>query len=135
MALWGGAAFGFICAVLIDQFSETVGAALLNMAVFGGVISYLLMMLSYFRIKNREMERPYKSPGGKLFAGIAFLLALIALFACFSLPDYRPGVWGVAVWYVLGILWFALISRKRLVAAAPEEEFALIEKAQSELKH
>jgi ethanolamine permease len=135
MALWGGAAFGFLCAVLIDQFSDTVGAALLNMAVFGGVISYLLMMLSYFRIKNREMERPYKSPGGKLFAGVAFLLALIALFACFSLPDYRPGVWGVAVWYVLGILWFALISRKKLVAAAPEEEFALIKKAQSELKH
>jgi ethanolamine permease len=134
VALWGGAMFGFICAVLIDQFSETVGAALLNMAVFGGVISYLLMMLSYLKIKQLNIAKPYKSPGGKFFAGIAFILALLALFACFSLEEYRPGVWGVAVWYMLGILYFALISRKTLVAQAPEEEFALIEKAQSELK-
>jgi len=81
-----------------------------------------------------NINRPYKSPGGKLFAGAAFLLSLVAIFACFSLPDYRAGVWGVAVWYLLGILWFALISRKQLVAEAPEEEFALIEKAQKELK-
>lgn len=135
IALWGGGIFGFICAILIDQFSETVGAALLNMAVFGGVISYLLMMLSYFKIAKFNINRPYRSPGGKLFAGAAFLLALVALFACFSLPDYRPGVWGVAVWYLLGILWFALISRRQLVAEAPEEEFALIENAQKELKH
>jgi ethanolamine permease len=135
VALWGGAVFGFICAVLIDQFSDTVGASLLNMAVFGGVISYLLMMLSYFKIKKLDITRPYKSPGGKFFAASAFILALIALFACFSLEDYRPGVWGVAVWYVLGMLYFALVSRKKLVAEAPEEEFALIENAQSELKH
>jgi ethanolamine permease len=99
------------------------------MAVFGGVISYLLMMMSYFKIARLKINRPYKSPGGKLFAGIAFLLALIALFACFSIPEYRPGVWGVAIWYLLGILWFALISRKQLVAEAPEEEFALIEES------
>ena len=134
VALWGGGLFGFICAILIDQFSDTVGAALLNMAVFGGVISYLLMMMSYFRISKLKINRPYKSPGGKIYAGTALLLSLIALFACFSLADYRPGVWGVAVWFFLGILWFALISRKKLVAEAPEEEFALIEKAQNELK-
>jgi ethanolamine permease len=92
-------------------------------------------MLSYFKIARRDINRPYKSPGGKLFAAVAFLLALIALFACFSIPDYRPGVIGVVVWYLLGMLWFALISRKNLVAEAPEEEYALIEKAQKELKH
>jgi ethanolamine permease len=134
VALWGGAIFGFICAILIDQFSDTVGGALLNMAVFGGVISYMLMMLSYIKIKQLDIKRPYLSPGGRFFAGTATVLALLALFACFSLEEYRPGVWGVAVWYVLGIIYFALISRHRLVAEAPEEEFALIKKAQSELE-
>jgi len=135
VALWGGAFFGFICAILIDQFSDTVGGALLNMAVFGGVISYVLMMLSYIKIKRLHIKRPYKSPGGKFFAATASVLALLALFACFSLEEYRPGVWGVVVWYVLGIIYFALISRHKLVAEAPEEEFALIKKAESELAH
>ncbi len=134
VALWGGAAFGFICAVLIDQFSETVGAALLNMAVFGAVLSYIIMMLSYFKIKKLDISRPYKSPGGNIFAGTALLLSFVAFFACFSLEEYRAGVFGVAVWYLVGILYFALISRKKLVAEAPEEEFALIEKLQSESK-
>jgi ethanolamine permease len=133
VALCGGAAFGYICAILIDQYSDTVGAALLNMAVFGGVISYVLMMLSYIKIKNLKITRPYRSPGGNFFAVVAALLALLALLACFSLPEYRPGVWGVAVWYIIGIVYFALISRHQLVAEAPEEEFALIEKAESEL--
>ena len=135
IALWGGAVFGFSCAILIDQFSETVGAALLNMAVLGGVLSYVLMMLSYMKIKGLKIKRTYVSPGGKLFAGVAAVLAVVALLACFSLEEYRLGVWGVAVWYLLGILYFALISRHKLVAEAPEEEFALVKKAQSELAH
>ena len=135
VALIGGAIFGYLCAILIDQFSDTVGAVLLNMAVFGAAISYVMMMLSYIIIKNKNIERPYVSPGGNLFAWISGILALISIFAAFAIPDYRPGVIGVAAFYVLGLIYFGLYARHHLVAEAPEEEFALIELAEKELEH
>ncbi|MDZ7343899.1 MAG: amino acid permease, partial [candidate division KSB1 bacterium] len=49
-ALISGAAIGFLCAVVIDRFGKgIVGAALLNMAVFGAVISYAAVMLAYLK--------------------------------------------------------------------------------------
>jgi len=51
------------------------------------------------------------------------LIAATTLVTLFLNSDYRPGLLGAAVWFVLGILWFAAIGRKRLILA-PEEEFA-----------
>ncbi len=134
VALIGGAIIGYLAAILIDQFSNTVGAVLLNMAVFGAAISYVMMMLSYIIIKrNTKLERPYVSPGGSIFAWISGILALISIFAAFAIADYRPGVIGVAVFYVIGLIYFGVYARHHLVAEAPEEEFALIEAAEEEL--
>jgi len=47
---------------------------------------------------------------------------LVALFV--TDPIYQKVVLGAAVWYGLGLLWFALYARHRLVLA-PEESFAL----------
>ncbi|MCS7038006.1 MAG: ethanolamine permease [Caldilineales bacterium] len=138
VALIGGAILGLVVALLIDRFGTGIlGAALLNMAVFGAVISYVLMMVSYIIIKRRmpNLKRPYVSPGGTLFAWIALILAALAAVSTLANPDYRPGVLGVAVFYLLGILYFLLWGRHQLVAEAPEEEFALIEAAQAELAH
>jgi ethanolamine permease len=44
-------------------------------------------------------------------------------------------VYGVAVFLLVNILYFALVTRFRLVAQAPEEEVALMAAAQKELKH
>ena len=38
--------------------------------------------------------------------------------------DYRPAVYGTLIYFVLGILYFAIAGRHRLVLS-PEEEFAL----------
>jgi ethanolamine permease len=38
-------------------------------------------------------------------------------------PVYRDGVVGVAIWYGLAILYFAVRGRKMLIMS-PEEEFA-----------
>ena len=51
-------------------------------------------------------------------------IAVVALVSIFLNEDYRPGVYGVAVYFVLGILYFAIVGRHRLVLS-PEEEFAL----------
>ncbi|GBD22183.1 putative amino acid permease YhdG [bacterium HR28] len=137
-ALVAGAIIGLLCALIIDRFGTgIVGAALLNMAVFGAVISYAAVMLAYIRLKiaRPELPRPYQSPFGIPGAAIGAALAIISLLATFSIQDYRPGVLGVAFFLVIAILYFAFYSRHRLVAQAPEEEVALILEAEKELKH
>lgn len=132
-ALILGAVVGFICAVIIDvSGGGAVGAALLNMCVFGAVLSYALVMFSYIKLKisRPELPRPYKSPLGIWGASIGAVLAIIALFACFSVPEYRPGVWGVALFLVVAIIYFLLYSKNQLVAQAPEEKVALMIKRQ-----
>jgi ethanolamine permease len=56
---------------------------------------------------------------------VALLIAVVTLVALFVTdPIYQKVVLGAAVWYGLGLLWFALYARHRLVLA-PEESFAL----------
>ena len=101
-------------------------AALLNMAVFAAVISYILQMTSFVLLRRKlpNIERPYRSKWGVPGAVIAGVLAAISLVAIFLNEAYRPGVYGVAIYYVLGVLYFAIAGRHRLVLS-PEEEFAL----------
>jgi ethanolamine permease len=96
------------------------------MAVFAAVISYIMQMVSFIllRAKLPNIARPYRSKWGVPGAAIAGLLAATSLIAIFLNDAYRPGVYGVAIYYVLGVLYFAIAGRNRLVLS-PEEEFAL----------
>ncbi|MEW6638207.1 MAG: ethanolamine permease [Actinomycetota bacterium] len=118
---------GFILALTGD------GALLINIAVFGATISYVLMMLSHIVLRRREpgLERPYRTPGGVVTSGIALVLAVAAVVATF-IVDPRAAFIMVGV-YAAFIAYFALYSRHHLVAQAPEEEFATIERAEAEL--
>ena len=138
LALTLGAVFGLLCTLVIKLTDkEGVGAALLNMAVFGAVISYTMVMASYvkLRISRPDLPRPYRSPLGIPGAVLGGVLSLVALLATFSLPEYRSGVVGVAVFLIVGIVYFFAYSRHHLVAQAPEEENALIAEAEQELSH
>ncbi len=109
-----------------DQDAAFVAGQLLLIAVFGAVISYFLQMVSYLilRTKFADVDRPYKSPVGVIGAGIAAVIAGATLIILPFNPDYRGVITGVAIFFVLGILWFALVGRHRLVLS-PEEEFAV----------
>ena len=136
VALLVGAVAGFGCAVIIHFFEQrVVGAALLNMAVFGAVISYVLVMSSYIvlKIQRPNLERPYVSPLGIPGAVVGAILAVVALGACFAEKDYRSGVYATAIFIVVCMAYYFLYSRRRLVAQAPEEEVALIAQAKGEL--
>jgi ethanolamine permease len=132
VALVLGGLIGYGLTVLLDQAGKhgwlggNVGGALLNMAVFGAVISYAMQCFSFIRLRQKmpDIERPYRSPVGIWGAGIAAILALVALVAMFWSSDYRAGVYGTAVFYVLALIYFAFRGRHQLILS-PEEEFAL----------
>ncbi|MBW4573710.1 MAG: amino acid permease [Aphanothece sp. CMT-3BRIN-NPC111] len=128
-ALLVGAVVGLICTAAIQISGQgIVGAALLNMAVFGAVISYALVMISYIKLKISfpELPRPYQSPLGIWGAAVGTVLAILAFFACFSDPIYQPGIWGVAIFLIAAVVYFWFSSRKQLVAQAPEEKAAFL---------
>jgi ethanolamine permease len=131
VALIAGAVVGYAVAVLIfilqeNELGAEIVAALLNMAVFAAVISYILQMVSFVVLRQKlpDIARPYRSPWGVPGAVVAGVLAATALIAIFLNEGYRPGVYGVAIYYVLGVIYFAIAGRNRLVLS-PEEEFAL----------
>ena len=133
VALIAGAVVGYILALVIYFLGQSENAlagkivgALLYMAVFGAVISYFMQCLAFIMLRRRlpNIERPYRSPVGVWGAAIAAVIALVALVSLFLNPDYFPGVAGTAVYFLIGLLYFAVAGRHRLVLS-PEEEFAL----------
>ena len=129
IALFVGALLGYAVAYSIHALGpkHPVGAVLLNMAVFGAVIAYALQMLSYIllRVRFPGINRPYRSPLGVPGAVVALIIALVTLVTLFVTdPIYQKVVIGASIWYGLGLLWFAVYARHRLVLA-PEESFAL----------
>ena len=131
LALLAGAVIGYGLALLIAFGQEWFGpsvpvaAVLLNMAVFGAVISYVLQMAAFIRLRQRfpRMERPYVSPLGIAGAAVAGIIALLVLVFSLLNADYRMGLYGCALWFAAGLLYFALKGRHQLVKS-PEEEFA-----------
>lgn len=111
------------------------GDLMLGMAVVGATISYALMSLSHIllRVKNPDMPRPYKTPGGTITSGIAFVLSLIALTGVYAF-DPRAFVYTIIL-YVVGALYYFLYSKNHLVAKTADEEFAMLEQAESDLAH
>lgn len=132
IALLTGAALGLaiIMAVWFRLGAELggakIGATLLNMAVFGAMISYALQGISFIVLRKKmpHIERPYRSPLGIGGAAATIVIAAVTLYYQLQDAAYREGVYAALAWYVLGILYFALIGRHRLVLS-PEEQFAL----------
>ncbi|PQD97677.1 ethanolamine permease [Mycobacterium sp. EPG1] len=110
------------------------GDLLLNMAVFGAAVSYVLMMVSHIvlRLRAPEMHRPYRTPGGIATTGFALVIAAIAVIATF-LVDYVAAL-GCLLVFAAFMAYFGLYSRHHLVANSPDEEFAALASAEDELR-
>ena len=109
------------------------GAVLLNMAVFGAALSYVLMMISHIvlRLREPDMSRPYRTPGGIITTGFALVIAVLAVVATF-LVDSTAAMWCLGV-FAAFMLYFGVYSRHHLVANSPDEEFAALAAAEEEL--
>jgi ethanolamine permease len=111
------------------------GDLMIAMAVVGATISYALMALSHIllRVKEPTMNRPYKTPGGMLTSGIAFLLSILALTGVYAY-DPKAFIYTIVL-YVIGAIYYFGYSKNHLVAKTAQEEFAMIERAEQELEH
>lgn len=132
VAMFTGAGIGLLVLLSIwfssDEAtgSALIGGTLLNMAVFGAMISYAFQGLSFIllRIRMPHIERPYKSPLGIPGAALTIAIAMWTLYYQLQDPAYVKGVYAALAWYVAGLLYFAIIGRHKLVLS-PEEEFAM----------
>lgn len=132
MGLITGTVLGLVVLLAIwfgrgpEEGGALIGGTLLNMAVFGAMISYALQGLSFIllRIRMPNIPRPYRSPFGMLGAGLTIVIALWTMYYQFQDPAYLKGVYAALAWYVAGLVYFAAIGRHRLVLS-PEEQFAL----------
>lgn len=119
---------GFALAAVTED-----GAKMINIAVFGATVSYVLMMLAHLVLRRREpaLPRPYRTPGGSVTTGVALVLAVMAVVATFLVDEVAAAI--TAGIFVAALAYFWFYSRHRLVANAPEEEFEAIERAETEL--
>lgn len=126
VALVVGAVIGFLALVLVDYVIEGAGDVVLNIAVWGAVIAYLLQMISFVLLRRKfpTAVRPYVSPLGNTGAIVAGLLAAVTFVGVLLNETYRPAIVAIAAVYVIALLGFALFGRHRLVLS-PEEEYAM----------
>ncbi|HSI80538.1 MAG TPA: ethanolamine permease [Solirubrobacterales bacterium] len=119
---------GFLLAAITEA-----GDRMIQIAVFGAVVSYILMMASHIVLRRTEPDlmRPYRTPGGVITTGVALVLAAAALVAVFFVDETAALI--VAAVFIAHLAYFWFYSRHRLVADAPEEEFEAIERAEAEL--
>jgi ethanolamine permease len=132
-ALIAGAVFGFLVLVVVDfiaarsdDLADTANAIVLNIAVWGAVLAYILQMVSFVLLRRQypTAARPYRSPVGVAGAAVAGVIAAVTFVGLFLNPDFREAIIAIAVLYAIALLGFALFGRHRLVLS-PEEEYAM----------
>ncbi|NNN78193.1 ethanolamine permease [Vibrio sp. 11-4(1)] len=120
--------FGFLVSLTGE------GDLILAMAVVGATVSYALMSLSHIllRIKQPELTRPYKTPGGIITSSISLVLSLIAMTGVYA---FDPSAFFMTMGlFLIGGVYYGLYSRNKLVAATADEEFAMLSVAELELE-
>lgn len=132
-ALVTGAVIGFVVLVgvdliskHVDSWADTASAIVLNIAVWGAVLAYLLQMVSFVILRQKfpDAVRPYRSPVGNAGAIVAGIIAAVTFVGLFLNEAYQDAIIAIAVLYAVALLYFAIWGRHRLVLS-PEEEYAM----------
>lgn len=124
------AGFGVMIVIWLAYGAETggslIGATLLNMAVFGAMLSYIYQAVSFILLRTNmpHIQRPYRSPFGIPGAVATIVIGLVTIYFQVTDPSFREPVIAVAVYYAIMIVYFAIRGRHHLVLS-PEEEFAI----------
>ncbi|HQZ11964.1 MAG TPA: amino acid permease, partial [Devosia sp.] len=91
---------------------DIIGSVLLNMAVFGAMLSYIMQAVSFILLRRNlpNIERPFRSPLGIPGAALTILIAAVTLFYQLQDPNFFRGVIWVIAWLAVGILYFAIVG-------------------------
>ena len=126
VALLVGAAIGFLALLVVQYGGKAAGSVVLNIAVWGAVLAYLLQMVSFVILRYRVpgASRPHLSPFGVPGAVAAGIIALAIFIGVLLNPDYTLAIYSIVVVYIVALALFAIFGRKQLVLS-PEEEYAI----------
>ena len=128
-ALLVGAVIGYLALVVIDATGGSgspAGAIVLNIAVWGAMLAYLMLMISFLILRRKfpDLDRPYISPWGVRGATVAGVIAFLSFVGFLLNPTFLPAIIAIIVVYVLVLGLFAIWGRHRLVLS-PEEKYAV----------
>jgi ethanolamine permease len=95
--------------------SHLIGSSLLNMAVFGALLAYVLRGLAYLRLKQRgrDLIRPFESPFGSAGAIIVVVIASAAILSQLYHAGFTNSVVWVAAWLGVMIAGKAFVDRRK----------------------
>ena len=134
VALVVGAVIGFaallsieiLTAVDAEGAGAVAGAIVLNIAVWGAMLAYMMQAVSFLILRRKlpKLKRPYVSPWGVPGAVAAAVIAGISFVGYLINPAFQTAIAGIAVIYLIMLIIFAVYGRHNLVLA-PEEEYAV----------
>jgi ethanolamine permease len=134
VALVVGAVIGFaallsieiLTAVDAEGAGAVAGAIVLNIAVWGAMLAYMMQAVSFLILRRKlpKLKRPYVSPWGVPGAVAAAVIAGISFVGYLINPAFQTAIAGIAVIYLVMLVIFAVYGRHNLVLA-PEEEYAV----------
>jgi ethanolamine permease len=103
-----------------------MGGVIVSMLIFAGMVSYILQSIAFIRLRSKlpHIKRPFVSPLGNFGAIATIAICALTLAYQFYDPLYQKAALAALAWYVVGLVWFALFRRSKLVLS-PEEEFAM----------
>ncbi|GMH32489.1 hypothetical protein BSKO_00323 [Bryopsis sp. KO-2023] len=119
VAIIASGVVGWLLSFTIHTLGEESRAAaiLVNMTLFGALISYMMQLVSYIviRFRSPDADRSFKSPMGVWGAGAVLILVVITFCSLFLDPKNRFAMLGVAIWYAVGVAYFFFHSRHHLL--------------------
>jgi ethanolamine permease len=134
VALIVGAVIGFIALLTIEVLTAVdaegagavAGAVVLNIAVWGAMLAYMMQAVSFLILRRKlpNLNRPYKSPWGVPGAYAAAIIAGISFIGYLINPGFQTAIAGIVVIYVIMLIIFGVYGRHNLVMS-PEEEYAI----------
>jgi ethanolamine permease len=134
VALVVGAVIGFAALLSIEVLTAVdaegagavAGAIVLNIAVWGAMLAYMMQAVSFLILRRKlpKLKRPYVSPWGVPGAWAAAIIAGISFVGYLINPAFQTAIAGIAVIYLIMLIIFAVYGRHNLVLA-PEEEYAV----------
>ncbi len=104
------------------QAGAMIGSVLLNMAVFGAMLSYLSRAAAFLVLRRKYpgLPRPFVSPMGNFGAWTTIAICLVTLVCQIQDESFVLGSFWVVVWLALGGIYYVVAARHRLILSPDE---------------